>query len=41
MYCRDIRLKDVRGPDAEVEPINMPELMRSSGVVQEMWKEIL
>lgn len=41
MYMRDIRLKDKRGPDAEVEPVNMEELMRSSAVIQELWKEIL
>jgi hypothetical protein len=34
-------LKAVRGPDAEVIPINGPELLRSLGVVTEMWKDIL
>eukprot|EP00037_Helgoeca_nana_P021208 m.213297 g.213297 ORF g.213297 m.213297 type:complete len:377 (-) comp25555_c0_seq1:1547-2677(-) len=40
-HCRDQRLKAVRGPDAEVIPINGPELLRSLGVVTEMWKDIL
>eukprot|EP00040_Diaphanoeca_grandis_P044445 m.12375 g.12375 ORF g.12375 m.12375 type:complete len:321 (-) comp9257_c0_seq1:127-1089(-) len=41
MYSRDQRLKDKRGPLAEMQPLDMPELMRSSTVVKEMWLEIL
>mmetsp|Transcript_25187 Transcript_25187/g.65729 ORF Transcript_25187/g.65729 Transcript_25187/m.65729 type:complete len:346 (-) Transcript_25187:34-1071(-) len=40
-HCRDQRLKHVRGPEAEVVPINMGELLRSLGVVTESWRSIL
>lgn len=41
MYSRDQRLKEARGPFAEMQPLDMPELMRSSGVIKESWQEIL
>lgn len=41
MHCRDQRLKEKRGADAEIQPINMPELLRALEVVTSMWRDIL
>ncbi len=41
MYSRDRRLKDARGPDAEIAPIDMPSLMTPFSRVAAIWRTIL
>jgi hypothetical protein len=41
MYSRDQRLRDVRGPDAEIQPIDLPALVTPFGRVAATWRAIL
>ena len=41
MYSRDQRLKSVRGPDAEIVPIDLPSLVTPFMRVAAIWRTIL